>query len=160
MPLGLVLGVRGTSAGHRLGIGWAPWRGGWGWVPPTTRRNVTQGGTPPPFQCIPLGGGEVGLGALQFLGGGFAEMGSFGRAFVKVLCLLSVCLQHVTQGLAMLQIGFCLDRCHPQFVSTANVSRFFGLKWLRKALYGQSQRAPPPVGRGVCVCEKGLFLAA
>ena len=54
------------------------------------------------------------LEAPEFLGAGggegVAERGSFGRAFVKVLCLLVLCLRHVTQGLPGIRI--CVDRCH------------------------------------------------
>ena len=46
------------------------------------------------------------------------------------------------------------------FSSTTDASRFFSLKWLRKALYGQSLR-PPPLLERVCVCvRRSLFLAA
>ena len=83
-----------------------------------------------------------GGGGGQFLRG-VAKRGSFGRAFVNFLCLLVVCLQPVTQGLVMLGIAFCLDRCHSNFCPPEIASRFFGLKWLRKALCGQSQRAFP-----------------
>ena len=72
--------------------------------------------------------------------GGFAERGSFGWASIKVLSLLVVCLQHVTQGFEMLGIGFCLDRCHSKICPPPMLQVVF---WLRKALYGQSQSAPP-----------------
>ena len=50
-------------------------------------------------------------------GGGVAERGSFGRAFVNVLCLIVVCLQRLAQGLEMLGTGFCLDRCHSHTIA-------------------------------------------
>ena len=56
MPWKLAFGVRETEAGHRLGA----LEGGGGWRPPTTRRNVTQGGVRPPLPmhpCPPRRGG-------------------------------------------------------------------------------------------------------
>ena len=83
-------------------------------------------------------------------GGGTAESGFFGRAFVKVACLRVVRLQRDTQGLVSLSLSL-------KILSTTDASRFFGLKWLRKALYGQSQRAPRWKRS---VCKKGPLLAA
>ena len=53
-------------------------------------------------------------------GGGWEEGG--GWAFVEVPCLLVVCLQHVTQGLEMLGLGFCFEAL--KFLSTTDASRF------------------------------------
>ena len=93
------------------------------------------GASPPP----PLSGG-----------GGGRQKGapSAGPLYKSSVCNpnphLLVCLQRVAQGLGVLGIGFCVDLTfvlipvHPRRCSV------LGLKWLRNAPDGQSQRAPPP----------------
>ena len=55
----------------------------------------------------------------------------------------------------MLGIGFCLDRCHSNFLSTTDASRVFGSKVAEK---GAPWAIPesPLLGKGVCE-RRGLF---
>ena len=109
------------------------------------------GGASPPPHC--LGGGGRQKGAP-----------SAGPLYKSSVCNpnphLLVCLQRVAQGLGVLGIGFCVDLTfvlipvHPRRCSV------LGLKWLRNAPDGQSQRAPPPFPLERGAVREGASLAA
>ena len=89
-----------------------------------------------------------GRGFLAEGGGGFAKRGSLGRAFVKVLCLLVVCLQHVTQGREMLGFGFWLIAV-TQILVHHRCFKVFWFKMVEKGALWAIPKSPQS--------EKGLF---